>query len=169
MGFRYIQSLYDYPDGIAHIAVPEIGEKQLQKMAGDTCGTDDLVAIYIPEGTGEAYEPGDKRGRIVGGVKLLRMPRGRVMRDYFYKDWDGTMRWPLGWPCKAVYAPEISQCRYLRGLVEELWGPHLFQRYVARFQQGPFEIEHAMADKLDKFFAHFPKVTERRSNTIGRK
>src|SRR5207249_1236657 len=117
------------------------------------------VAIYIPEGTAEAYEPGDKRGRVVGGVQLLPMPRGKVMRDYFYKDWDGTMRWPLGWPCKAVYAPEVSQCRHLRSLVEEIWShPNFFQLFVARFQLGPFTIEHRMADKLDRLFAQFPKL-----------
>ena len=158
MGFRYIQPLYGYDAGISHIAVPETGEKQLRTMAEDLSGkNNDLVAIYIPEGTGEAYEPGDKRGRVVGGVRLLPMPRGKVIRDYFYKDWDQTMHWPVGWPCKAVYAPDdVSQCPHLRALVEELWSrPDSFQPYVARFQLGPFELDHRMAEKLDRVFAQF--------------
>jgi len=116
MGFRYIQSLYDYEPGIRHIAVPERGKEKLRSMTDNLSGTDDLVAIYIPEGTEKVYEPGDKRGRVMGGVRLRPMPRGKAIGDYFYKDWVGTMRWPLGWPCKAVYAPEVSECPHLRFL-----------------------------------------------------
>jgi hypothetical protein len=80
------------------------------------------------------------------------------MRDYFYRDWDESMRWPIGWPCKAVYAPDVSQCRALRSLVDELFGPQSFQPYVGRFQLGPFELERPMANRLDSIFAGFSKL-----------
>jgi hypothetical protein len=65
-------------------------------------GNDDLVAIYIPEGTDEAYQPGKRRDRVVGAVRLLPMPRGKSVTDYFYRDLDGSLRWPFGWPREAV-------------------------------------------------------------------
>jgi hypothetical protein len=69
------------------------------------------------------------------------------------------VRWPLRWPCKAVYAPDVLQCPHLRALVEELWSrPNFFQPYVARFQLGPFELEHQMAEKLDRVFGQFPTL-----------
>jgi hypothetical protein len=158
MGFRYIQPLYGYDADLTHIAVPETAEKALRIMVEDLLWTDDLVAIYIPEGTEDVYEPGAMRGRVVGGVQLLPMPPGKAMQDYFYKDWDGTMRWPLGWPCKAVYAPPVPQCPVLRTLVDMLFGPNDFQPYVARFQLGPFELEARMAAELDRFFIQFNKL-----------
>jgi hypothetical protein len=99
-------------------------------MVEDILGTDDLVAIYIPKGTAEVYEPGEMRGRVVGAVRLLSMEPGKTTRDYFYRDWDKKMRWPLGWPCKAVYAPDVSQCPVLQSLVEDLHGPNSFQPYA---------------------------------------
>ncbi|TMA83999.1 MAG: hypothetical protein E6J74_35045 [Deltaproteobacteria bacterium] len=159
-GFQYIQPLYGYKPDIAHIAVPENCESALEIMAADLLGTDGLIAIYIPEGTEEVYEPGVMRGRVVGGVRLLPMPPGKEMRDYFYPDWDKRMRWPLGWPCKAVYAPPVSECR---PLVDDLFGQDLFQSYVSRFQHGPFKLEAKMAKELDKFFAQFSKVRTRKN------
>lgn len=158
MGFRYIEPLYGYDSNLTHIAVSEKAEKALLRMVEDLLGTDYLIAIYIPEGTEDVYQPGAMRGRVVGGVKLLPMPTGKVTGDYFYKDWDGTIRWPLGWPCKAVYAPPVSQCPVLRTRVEMLFGPNNFQSYVARFQHGPFGLETRMAADLDKFFTKFSKL-----------
>jgi hypothetical protein len=150
--------LYAYDSSITHIGVPETAETKLRAMAQDLVGTEDLVAIYIPESTEDVYEPGATRGRVVGGVRLLPMPSGNTMRDYFYRDWDESMRWPIGWPCKAVYAPDVSQCRALRSLVDELFGPQSFQPYVGRFQLGPFELERPMANRLDSIFAGFSKL-----------
>jgi|SRR6185503_13530884 len=158
MRFQYIEPLYGYDANQTHIAVPETAEKNLREMVADLRDTDDLIAIYVPEGTDDVYQPGAMRGRVVGAVRLLPMPPGRAMRDYHYKDWDGTMRWPLGWPCKAVYSPPVTQCPILRTLVDKLFGPNDFQPYVARFQHGPFKLDTRMAAELDKLFAHFTKV-----------
>lgn len=157
-GFRYIEPLYGYDAAQTHIAVPETAEKTLRAMVSDLRDTDDLIAIYIPQGTDDVYQPGAMRGRVVGGVRLLPMPHGKAMRDYNYRDWDGSIRWPLGWPCKAVYAPPISQCPVLRTFVDKLFGPNDFQPYVARFQNGPFKLDARMAAELDRWFAQFPRL-----------
>ena len=61
-------------------------------MGAELPGTDGLVAIYIPEGTDEAYQPGKMRGRVVGAVRLLPMPLGNPVTDYFYRDLDNSLR-----------------------------------------------------------------------------
>lgn len=131
---------------------------RLQEMANELVGTPGLVAIYIPEGTEDVYQPGDMRGRIVGAVRLVKMPSHRKMEDYFYDDWDGSRRWPIGWPCKVVYAPDLSECPFLRQHVEHLFGPGIFGSYVSRFQQGPFELELAIRERLNRDFAQFQQV-----------
>ena len=148
MRFRWIEPLYGFDAEIDHIAVPGNAEKALIEMADELVGTEDLIAIYIPEGTEEVYEPGEMRGRLVGGVRLLEMREGKGIKDYFYKDWDGTMRWPIGWPCEAVYAPPVDQCPVLRTQVEFVFNQKDFQPYVARFQHGPFRLERKLADRL---------------------
>jgi len=50
-------------------------------MARELVGQPGLVAIYIPEGRQGVYEPGSKRGRVVGGVRLTAMPEGRRIED----------------------------------------------------------------------------------------
>lgn len=113
MRFRWIEPLYGFEAGIDHIAVPGNAEGALHEMAEELVGTDGLIAIYVPEGTEEVYEPGEMRGRVVGAVQLLPMPGDRKITDYFYEDWDGTLRWPVGWPCRAVYAPPVEDCPVL--------------------------------------------------------
>jgi hypothetical protein len=77
------------------------------------------------------------------------------MEDYYYDDWDGSRRWPIGWPCRLVCAPPVSQCPTLREHVESLFGPGSFQGYVSRFQHGPFLLEQAMQERLNRDFAQF--------------
>ncbi len=152
MRIRYIHPLYDFDAGITHVAVPEIGLNSLRGMAQNLVGTNDLAAIYIPEGTSEAYSERNKHGRVVGTASLLPMPPGHSESDYYYDDPIETVRrWPFGWPCKAVHSPPIEQCPYLRGLVERIHGPD-FRPYVARFQFGPFELDRRMSDTLAEYF-----------------
>ena len=80
------------------------------------------------------------------------------MEDYYYDDWDGSRRWPIGWPCETVYAPEETECPFLREHVEHLFGPGSFGSYVARFQHGPFELEPAMRERLNRDFAQFEQI-----------
>jgi hypothetical protein len=46
------------------------------------------------------------RGKVVGAVKLLPMPTGRNVRDYYSDDLaNGKRRWPVGWPGEVVLYP----------------------------------------------------------------
>lgn len=149
MRHRWITPLYGFSPDIAHIGVPATAQQQLQTMASELAGTNDLVAVYIPEGTEDVYAPGNMRGRIVGAVRLLKMPRRKTIADYSYQDWDGALRWPIRWPCTAVLAPPELLCPTLRTLVDLVFRrPGSFAPYVARFLTGPFRLEPQMTDAL---------------------
>jgi hypothetical protein len=155
---QWITPLYGFGMECQHIGVPENARTQLQRMADELVGEPGLVAIYIPEGTEDVYEARHMRGRVVGAVRLVAMPPERQMEDYFYDDWDGSRRWPIGWPCGVVFAPDCTECPSLREHVEHLFGPGSFGGYVSRFQHGPFELEVAMRDRLSRDFAHFEPI-----------
>lgn len=91
-------------------------------------------------------------GRVVGAVRLLPMPSDRTIADYFYHDLDGSLRWPVGWPCEAIYAPPVEECVYLRTVIDLLYGPRSFAPYAKRFQNGPFRLESKVAAKLMEYF-----------------
>lgn len=157
--FRYIEALFGFAPDQSHICVPAGADHPLERMVDDVLGTKELIAIYIPAGTADVYKVNEMRGRVVGAVRLLPMPKGRTTADYSYKDWDGTLRWPIGWPCEAVYAPPVDQCPLLKPIVEMLFGPDLFRTYTARFQQGPFPLESNVARELEKRFARFAPLS----------
>ncbi len=161
MRFRYIVALYDLTPDQSHIAVPETAEKMLMKMKCDLVGSDDLVAIYVPEKVKEPHRPANKRGRVVGGVRLVPMPEGRSIRDYFFPEWDPSPRWPIGWPCCVAYAPTIEQCPMLRSIVEPIHGPDSFRPYARRLRNGPVELDRKVADRLDEWFADLPIAPNR--------
>ena len=152
---RWIQAFFRLPADCRHVAVPESGRAALQAMAVDLVRTPGQVAIYIPEGTEDIYRPGPSRGRVVGVVRLLPMPSGQRVEDYFYNDWDGSRRWPIGWPCQVVYAPAVAECPSLREHVEHLFGGGSFGGYVSRFQRGPFALDEDMRERLNRDFAGF--------------
>lgn len=155
---RWITPLYGFGTDCDHIGVPENARVPLQEMANELVGSSGLVAIYIPEGTEDRFQPGGMRGRVVGAVRLVQMPPRRRMEDYYYDDWN-RRRWPIGWPCEVVYAPEVSRCPFLREHVEHLFGSGSFGSYVARFQHGPFELEPAMQERLNRDFAQFERIS----------
>jgi hypothetical protein len=155
---KWIIAQYGFRPAETHLGVPENGRSQLQKMADELVGMSGLVAIYIPLGTPDGYEPGAMCGRVVGAARLRKMPRGKKMEDYFYDNLEGERQWPIGWPCKAVYAPDESECPLLREHVEHLHGLGAFANWVARFQHGPFELEGAMQDRLNRDFAQFERI-----------
>src|SRR3954447_22540853 len=107
---RWMTAFYRFRPECAYVGVPERGRAALLEMAADLVGTSGQVAIYVPEGTEDVYRPGPARGRVVGAVRLLPMPTGRRVEDYFYNDWDGSRRWPIGWPCQVVYALAEAEC-----------------------------------------------------------
>lgn len=158
MKFRWIEPLYGFAPDLEHVAVPASAERILLKMADELVGTDDLVAIYIPEGTDEAWEADSMRGRVVGAVRLLEMPKGKEINDYPHRDLDGSLRWPIGWPCEVVYAPPVELCPVLRSEVEYVFNQEAFKPYVARFQHGPFPLEKRMAAWLERRFSEFEKL-----------
>jgi len=155
---RWITPLYGFGSACAHIGVPEKARSVLRDMVHDLVRTSRLAAIYIPEGTEDVYQPGGMRGRVIGAVRLVQIPYGRMIEDYYYRDWDGSLRWPIGWPCVAVYAPDESKCPFLRGHVQSLHGPGTFGHYVARFQQGPIRLEENMRERLNRDFADFEPI-----------
>jgi len=155
---RWITPMYGFGRDCGHIGVSDRARAVLQEMANELVDTPRLVAIYIPEGTEDIYQAGGMRGRVVGGVRLVEMPPRRRVEDYFYEDWDGSLRWPIGWPCKVVYAPDESECPVLRQHVEYLFGPGNFGSYVSRFQHGPFELEPDMRERLNRCFTQFEQI-----------
>lgn len=155
---RWITPLYGFGTDCTHIGVPDKARSTLREMVHDLVGTARLAGIYIPEGTEDIYQPGGMRGRVVGVVRLVQIPRGRTIEDYSYRDWDGSLRWPIGWPCVVVYAPPEDECPFLRHHVEYLHGPGTFGNYVARFQQGPIELEANMRERLNRDFAEFEPI-----------
>lgn len=142
-----------------HVGVPEKGRAKLLEMAHELVGTGGQVALYVPRGTEDAYNPGLKRGRVVCVVELLPMPAGKRIEDYFYKDIvDGSLRWPYGWPCRVMYLPPVAECPSLREHVESLFGSGSFQNYTARFQHGPFRLDPKMRERLNSDFAAFSPI-----------
>jgi hypothetical protein len=124
--------LYGFDPESGSNSVPEEARAKLQEMTDEVVGTSGLVAIYVPEGTAEVYEPDPMRGRVVDVVQLLEMPRRGIIEDYSCADRDGSLRWPIGWPSEAVYAPDDGQWPSLREHVEHLW-PGCFGSFVKRF------------------------------------
>lgn len=152
-GISYITPAYGFDDQITHIGAPENAREKLQHMGDDIAGTPQLVAVYIPLGTDAAYQVGNEAlGRVVGTVKLLPMPEGKTINDYTYKDLDGTLRWPVGWPCKAVHAPEVSECPSLRSIVDMVHGFDSFQPYTSQFQHGPFKLDLKVKQQIETWF-----------------
>jgi len=87
---EYLEAMFGLGSDQDHIAVPAQAEATLQKMAKRLVGTDDLIAIYIPEGTEDAYQVGNRRGRVAGAVKLLPMPPDKTIADYYFNDRSGA-------------------------------------------------------------------------------
>lgn len=152
---RWISAHYGFTAECTHLAAPANGRPALENMVTDLLGASGLVAIYIPEGTAEVYHANDMRGRVIGAVRLLPMPAGGRMEDYFHDDWDGSRRWPIGWPCQAVFAPPVAECPALREHVETIFGPGSFRGYARQFLQGPFSLDSTMRERLKRDFIHF--------------
>ncbi len=159
---RWIEAVFGpmRPDRekLDHICVPEIGRAALLEMADELVGTDGLVAFYMPEGTEEIYQPGSERGRVICAVQLIAKPPEKRLEDYSCRDWDGSLRWPIGWPARAVYVCPEGQCPSLREHVESEFGAGSFGGYTARFQRGPFRLESAMRERLNADFSEFNRL-----------
>lgn len=160
---RWIEAVFGRPSpdehGVTHIAVPENGERKLRQMADELVGTSGMVALYVPEGTEETYKPGIKRGRVIAALQLLSMPADKRMTDYFYADWDGSRRWPVGWPARMIYAPPFEACPSLREHVETVYGQRSFAGFAHQFQHGPIKLGPAMCKRLNEDFGRLRTLT----------
>jgi len=163
--FRWTTPMYGFDADCEHVGVPETARKALKRMTQELLGTTGLIAIYIPESTEDVYQAGIKKGRVVGGVQLTTMPANKKVDDYYYDDWDGSRRWPIGWPCDVIYAPEVSVCPAFREHIEFLFGNGSFGSYVSRFQHGPFELEPAVRERLNRDFSEFARLKLRVADT----
>jgi hypothetical protein len=159
---QWIEAVFGSPKpddtNLTHVAVPGNARPPLLDMVGELVGTNGLVALYVPEGTEDVYKPGPMRGRVICAVQLVAMPPGKRLEDYFYDDWDGSRRWPIGWPARLIYSPPIAECPTLRDHVQTLYGSGSFGGYVARFQHGSFPLEQAMRERLNRDFAQFTRL-----------
>jgi hypothetical protein len=83
---RWITAVYGDPEANqqqrTHIGVPRNACDLLRDMTRDLLGTEGLIALYMPLGTEDFYNPGPMWGRVIGLVELLPMPQGRGMEDY---------------------------------------------------------------------------------------
>ncbi len=150
----WLQALCRFGEDCGHIAVPEMGLARLREMADEIVESNDLVAIYVPEGPATAYESEEKLGRVVGTVKLVPMPFGRSEHDYQCPDpMDQYLRWPYGWPCRVVHAPQPHQCPLLSDLVKEAYGPGAaFRPFVAPLCYAPMRLVAEMSRILERYF-----------------
>lgn len=160
---RWIKPTYGAPipdgDKLTQIEVPEMARATLKEMARELVGTNGLVALYVPLGTEDVYSPGVMRGRIICAVELLAMPPDKKLEDFFSTDWDGSRRWPIGWPARLIYSPPVAECPFLKEHVESLFGSGSFSSYAARLHVGPFRLEQAMRDRLNADYRSLGRST----------
>ena len=106
-------------------------------MGREIAGTDTGVAVYITAGArgfgDEAY-----RGRIIGAFWLAPLPAGRSVDDYPFRDVDGRVRWPIGWPVEAARTVKLARgdAPDLKPLVLDACGAEVWRRLTASFQGG---------------------------------
>ena len=160
MRVRYLEAMHDLGPDQSHVAVPPEADKKLARMAKDLVGTEDLIAIYIPLSTPESYDSASAmRGKVVGAVKLLAMPRGKVVSDYYFEDpVDRKRRWPIGWPCEVFFYPPAEARFDLKPLIEVVHGVGQFPAYTSMFQSGPVEVRADLGERLLRRLAPYPEA-----------
>lgn len=97
---------------------------------------------------------------MIGAVRLLPMPAGKSMGDYFYKDdATGRIRWPVGWPCEPVAEPPNDEAPLLEPTTQS--ADHRLGAYpelttpvaLGSPQAPPGSRSTAIARALDEAFA----------------
>jgi hypothetical protein len=155
---RWITAAYGTATNRTHIAVQASARTLVLEMARELAGTTGLVAVYVPEGTPDEYKTADhRRGRVIEVVKLLPLPPGRKLEDYFYENVEKKRQWPIGLPCKQVCAPPVADCPFLRDIFESHYGKSQFGSYTAKFKHlGPFRLDDKMRASLNAVFGRLP-------------
>ena len=150
MKITHIKAMFGLDPSERCVSTPERTEKQFLRIARQIQGHEDqLLAIYVPETTLPVYCAPEFTGRVVGAVRLLPLPVGSVPEDYNFLDFDGTNRWPIGWPCEVVAAPPVTKCPRLRDLVAAELPQYTFAQYTAMFSHGPFALQDKLARRLE--------------------
>jgi len=144
-----------------HIGVPKSGKDDLEEMLHDVGGNDGPVALYVPESAPERT-PREWRGKVVGLARASRLPRGKNIHDYGYPDLDGSIRWPIGFPCELVCRPDEKACPTLREIVESCGTPNNFRYHTKRLHLGSLGLDAFMEDALGE---HFKSVCDLESLT----
>jgi hypothetical protein len=142
----WVKPLYGFT-GRKVVSATRAGRAHLVEMGREIGGTDIGVAVYITAGArGFGDEP--YRGRIIGAYWLARMPEGRTVEDFPFRDIDGTVRWPVGWPLaveRTVKLP-FERAPELKPLMIETCGADAWRRVAASFQGGaPSRLDGTLA------------------------
>lgn len=153
MRIKWLIAQYGLGDNITHIGLPASAKSKLLNMAPKAIDNDELVGIYIPLKTEPQYNVNPLQGYVVGTVMLESMPNNKSIEDYSYNDVDGTLRWPIGWPCRLIGKPQNPI--FLKHIVERVHGIGKFPAYTAQFLHGPVsickEIENALSQNEEYF------------------
>lgn len=132
----WLKPLYGFT-GRTLVCATRLARARLVEMGEEIAGTGTGVAVYIATGArgfgDEAY-----RGRIIGAFWLLPMPPGHSVDDYPFRDVDGVLRWPIGWPVdtgRTLKLP-LKRAPSLKPLVITACGEDIWRRLSASFQGG---------------------------------
>ncbi len=139
-----MQAVHRFEPTLRHLSVPAIGETALTEIGKAIAGTDDLVAIFMTK-----QGPPKLRGRICRLVQVRPMPTGQSIADF--ADYRKPQRWPIGWPCRVVAAPQPADCPRLRDVVAEV-GEESFESLMGRLRCGPHRLTPRMGEVLAKYF-----------------
>jgi hypothetical protein len=113
------------------------GGASLAGMGEALAGTSDAVAIYIPKHAPERFGWAPWRGRVVGFVRVARMPPGKTMLDYAETAFpEDVGRWPVGWPAASWHLlPQGDEPR-LDVLAKALCGEEAWRLLYPLMQGG---------------------------------
>ena len=136
MQIGWLKPLYGFT-GRTVVSATRAGRAYLIEMGREIAGTDTGVAVYI---TASARGFGDDgyRGRIIGAFWLAPMPAGKSVEDYPFRDIDGSVRWPVGWPVVSARTRKLplATAPELKPLLVETCGEAAWHRVAASFQGG---------------------------------
>jgi hypothetical protein len=161
MRVRWIIPLYDFPPGISQFCLPDKFRRKLTELAG-LADSDDLLAAYVTKSLGYIDEPDLRidnylsayRGRIAGLMRVLPLPAGGRVEDYYEHDWDDAtrVRWSIGLPAQAVRRAAPDACPEISVVFEQnkLAMPNL--------NEGPVELAGVMAPISSYLLQRLPDV-----------
>ena|SRR5581483_1812831 len=157
MKIGWLKPLYGFT-GRTVVSATRAGRAHLEAMGREIAGTGTGVAVYI---TASARGFGDEayRGRIIGAFWLAPMPAGKTLADYAFRDIDGSLRWPVGWPVSVERTRKLplADAPDLKALITDLCGADVWRRLSASFQGGaPAKLAGDLAPLKTTLERYFP-------------